>query len=140
MPIVGMKLDSITGSREKGQMGGEVKINSMPKIVSVKEITVPGVKKKAIAMGFEFTTNYDPSLGMVKVEGEVLYASDSRVKILSHWKKNKRLPKDVDIEVLNHLFRHSLLKISNIAEMLQLPPPLRFPVVRPKEDQTSYIG
>jgi hypothetical protein len=140
MPVVGMKLDSITGSRDKPQMRGEVKINSIPKIVSVKEITVPGVNKKVISMGFEFTTRYDPSLGMVKVEGEILYASDSKAKILSHWKKNKSLPKDIDIEVLNHLFRHSLLKISNIAEMLQLPPPLRFPVVRPKEDQTSYIG
>jgi len=140
MPIVGMKLDSISGSREKSQMSGEVKINTSPRIVSVKEMTVPGVKKKPIAMGFEFVTKYDPSLGEIKIEGEVLYASDSKAKILSQWKKNKRLPKDIDIEILNHLFRHCLLRISNLAEMLQLPPPLRFPVVKPKEDQTSYIG
>jgi hypothetical protein len=140
MPVVGMKLDSISGSRDKTQMKGEVKINSMPRVVSVKEITVPGMKKKVLAMGFDFVTRYDPSLGEVKVEGEILYDSGSMAKILSHWKKSKRLPKDVDIEILNHLFRHCLLRISNLAEMLQLPPPLRFPVVRPKEDQTSYIG
>ena len=140
MPIVGMKIDSISGSREKSNLKGEVKINSSPRVVSVKEITVPGMKKKVLEMGFDFLTRYDPSLGEIKVRGELLYDSESRVKILSHWKKNKRLPREVDIEVLNHLFRHCLLRMANLAEMVQLPPPLRFPIVKPREEQTSYIG
>ena len=140
MPIVGMKLDSISGSREKTHMKGEVKINSSPRVISVKEITVPGMKKKVLEMGFDFLTKYDPSLGEIQIKGELLYDSDSRAKILSHWKKSKKLPREVDIEILNHLFRHCLLRMANLAEMVQLPPPLRFPIVKPKEDQASYIG
>ncbi len=59
--------------------------------------------------------------------------SESNSKVLSSWKKDKKLPENVSVEVLNHLFRRCLLKIAGIAEELQLPPPIQLPMVRPAE-------
>ncbi len=140
MPIIGMRFNAINASRLKSEITGEVKINSTPRILSVKEITIPALKKKALTFGFEFVTKYEPGFGEIKITGEIFYTSEKMNKIIDFWKKKKKLPQEIDIELLNHLFRQCLLKISNIAEDLQLPPPLRFPVVRPKEEQTSYIG
>jgi hypothetical protein len=46
----------------------------------------------------------------------------------------------MNVEVLNHLFRQCLLKISNLADDLQLPPPIQLPRVKPKGEQENYIG
>jgi hypothetical protein len=142
MPVIGLKLDTIDAKRNKDNLTGEIKINSTPKIVSAKEIDVGAIAKKALAFGFEFITEYGPDVAKINVNGEVIYVNDERkAEILKGWKKDKKLPDDVGIEVLNHLFRHCLLKVSNIAEDLQLPPPLNFPLVKAKsEQQASYIG
>ena len=140
MPIVGIRFTKIEGSRSDKSPKGDIKINSTPRILDVKETKVPDVKK-AFSVHFEFVTRYDPELGEIKMTGDILYTADAKSKITDAWKKNKRLPQNVEIEILNHLFRHCLLKIANIAQDLQLPPPIRFPVVKPKEEaSSSYIG
>jgi hypothetical protein len=141
MPVVGLKFDGIDAKRKIETFKGEMKINTVPKIVSVKEIDVAAIGKKALAMGFEFRTEYQPDVADIQVNGEVIYVNDKeKAELLKGWKKDKKLPDAVGIEVLNHLFRHCLLKVSNIAEDLQLPPPLNFPMVKPKTDQANYIG
>jgi hypothetical protein len=141
MPVIGLKINSYDAKRMKDTFTGEMKINSSPKITEVKEIDVPSVGKKALAFAFEFGTQYGPDIADIKVSGEVIYVNDKeKAEILKGWKKDKKLPDAIGIEVLNHLFRHCLLKVSNIAEDLQLPPPLNFPLVKPKSDQASYIG
>ena len=141
MPVIGLKLDAIDAKRNKDSIAGEVKINSAPKILSVKETEVGSIGKKALAFSFVFSTDYG-EVAKITINGEVLYVDDAKkAEILKLWKKDKRLPDDVGIEVLNHLFRHCLLKVSNIAEDLQLPPPLNFPIVKAKsEQQANYIG
>ncbi len=140
MPIIGFKFESLEAKRNNTNFGGEIKINSAPKITKVSEINIPSLKKKALGMGFEFITKYDPEIGEIKVTGEVLYMAENNPQILKGWKSKKDLPEKVNIEVLNHLFRHCLLKISNLADDLQLPPPIQLPKVKPKGEQENYIG
>jgi hypothetical protein len=141
MPVIGLKFDGIDAKRKKENFKGEMKINTSPKIISLKEIDVNAIGKKALALGFEFSTQYNPEIAEVKVNGEIIYVNEKqKSEILKNWKKNKKLPDNVGIEVLNHLFRHCLLKVATIAEDLQLPPPLNFPVIKPKTDQANYIG
>jgi hypothetical protein len=67
---------------------------------------------------------------------------------LKNWEKNKKLPKEVEIEVKNFLFRKCLTIGVNLSENMQLPPPLIFPrvmskpaqVVSKQEQDLSYIG
>lgn len=140
MPIIGMKFTNIEGKRSSDKSTSEIKINSTPKIVSVKEIDVPAMNKKALSLGFDFVTKYDPNMGEVKMSGDIIYVSDKNAKILKDWKAKKGLPESMNMEVLNYLFRTCLLKISNIASDLQLPPAVQLPRVRPKSEQSSYIG
>jgi predicted transcriptional regulator len=61
--------------------------------------------------------------------------AENNTKILAQWKKDKTLPEDASVEVLNQLFRKCLLKVSNIAEELQLPIPIQIPRVSAKEKE-----
>ena len=140
MPVIGLTFRSIEAKREKTAVTGEIKVNSTPKINSVKEANVPTLKKKALSLDFDFVTKYSPDMGEVKISGDIMYLTDKNAQILKQWKKEKKLPEDVSIEILNHLFRRCLIKITYIAEDLQLPPPIAMPRVKPKTEEASYIG
>jgi len=141
MPVIGLKFGSFSGKREKELINEKVNINSTPRITEIKETSVPNIAKKVLSFSFEFITAYEPDVGVISVTGDVLFVDDNSSKILSDWKKKKELPADISTEVLNFLFRRCLLKISNIAEDLQLPPPIGFPKVKPTEKQeTDYVG
>ena len=51
MPIIGFKFESLEAKRNNTNFGGEIKINSAPKINTVKEINIPSLKKK-LQQGF----------------------------------------------------------------------------------------
>ena len=142
MPVIGLRFESFEGKREKMLENTPVKINSTPRITEIKEIDIPNVAKNALAFTFEFITSYDPDIGIIKVTGEVLAVEKNYQKILADWKKKKELPTEISTEVLNYLFRRCLLKISNIAEDLQLPPAVGFPKVKQteKQESTDYVA
>ena len=132
MPIIGMNFKSMEAKREKGA-GGEIKVNSTPKVTDMKEVNIPSLNKKALSMSFEFITKYDPEIAEIKIGGEIMYLAEKNEPILNQWKKKKSLPEEVSVEVLNHLFRRCLLKIAYMADDLQLPPPVQIPRVKPSE-------
>ncbi len=140
MPVIGFNLCEIEGKRAKEAKEGEIKVNSTPRITEVKETELQALGKKALSMDFEFVTAYDPELGSIKLGGEVMYLAEDNKKALEEWKKSKTLPEDMSIEVLNHIFRHCLIKIANMAEDLQLPPPIQIPRVRPSDKNMEYKG
>ncbi|MEM5801846.1 MAG: hypothetical protein QXQ18_00455 [Candidatus Aenigmatarchaeota archaeon] len=146
MPILGYSLKSIVAER-KGNPVGRIDISSTPLIKTVEERTVNILgKQTALGITFEFETEYKPDVAKIKMSGELLFASEDSKKILKDWKKEKKLPEKIDIEIKNFLFRKCLGLGLSISEELQLPPPILFPIIIPKEKQeekekkTEYIG
>ncbi len=133
MPIIGLSYKKIEARKEGGTVRQEVKVNSTPIISSVKEVTVSNLTKKALSIGFEFITKYDPGFATIIIEGSLMYMADSNKPILDEFEKNKKLPEKTSLEVLNYLFRHCLLKASLLADDLQLPPPMPMPKITPKK-------
>jgi len=134
MPIIGLSFNSVEAKKDKEQrIRDEVKINSVPRINDIKEITLSTIgSRKALSMDFEFETTYMPKVGEIKLTGELLYLSDQHKEILKHWEKERKIPEKQSLEIINYLFKKCLIKISNIAEDLQLPLPIPMPVVKPK--------
>ena len=134
MPIVGLSFNLVEAKRDKGQkIRAEIKVNSVPRINDMKEVTLSTLgNKKVLSLAFEFVTTYNPRVGEIKIGGDLLYLADDNKKLLKQWEKEKKLPEKPSLEILNYLFRRCLLKVSNIAEDLQLPPPLPMPTIKPK--------
>ena len=143
MPVIALNFKSFEAKRNPQPMSGEIKINSTPKILDVQETTLREFDKKAISLSFEFVTSYEPDIGTIRVEGDLIYTGDKAPQAVAQWAKKKSVPEDVSVEILNHLFRRCLLKISVMAEDLQLPPPLNLPRVQMKDKDkkdADYIG
>lgn len=133
MPIVGFAINSLSADK-KGQIKESINVNSVPTIKSVTSAEADIFKaKKALKIDFDFLINYDPQIAQIKMSGNVMYVGGDAKKILNKWKKDKSLPKDMDVEVKNFLFRKCLVLGLNLSEDLQLPPPLFFPRIVPKK-------
>ncbi len=133
MAIIGLSFKAIEGRREPEQVKTEIKVNSVPRINDVRMMKVSSLGKEVLSLDFEFVTAYNPKIGEVKINGDLLYMAKDNKAVLEKWNKEKKLPEDSSLEVLNYLFRRCLLKVSNIAEDLQLPPPIPLPKIKPKQ-------
>lgn len=134
MAIIGLSFDTFEAKRDKEQkIRAEIKVNSVPRINDMKEVSISTIgNKKVLSLNFEFVTDYDPKVGEIKIGGNLLYMTEDNKKLLKQWDKEKKLPEKPSLEILNYLFRRCLLKVSNIAEDLQLPPPIPMPTIKPK--------
>ncbi len=87
-----------------------------------------------------FTCSYEPKFGKIWLSGVLFSMSKEPKELSKQWKKEKKLPEPVSMEILNHLFRRCLIKTAQISEDLQLPPPIQMPRVVPKKAEASYVG
>jgi len=134
MPILGFNINAISGKRNEKPVSGEININSVPKIINIEKKDI-GVLKDIISITFDFSSVYEPEVGEIKFEGEVLYQADDVKKVMKTWKDDKKMDDDIAVEVFNSIFRRCLTRAAVISEELRLPPPIRFPVVLPKEQE-----
>lgn len=132
MPIIGLNYTKINAERKSVKKVTGIKINTVPKITDVKKTTLVGLGKgaEALTIGFEIESKFDPAIGNIEIVGNLLYSTNNSKKILSSWKKDKTLPKENHIEVLNHIFRKTTVQALQLADILQLPPPLNLPRIR----------
>ena len=143
--IVGFSIKSIVAER-KNIPKGRIDINSTPKIVSITKSKREFINKDTpLSIEFEFFTRYEPDIGIIKIMGNVFYISKKMNDIIKTWNKEKKIRKEVDMEIKNFLFRKCLSIGLNLSENMQLPPPLMFPRVVPKtflnkKADLKYIG
>ena len=133
MTIIGINLNSIKAEVKNRVVKGNLNINSTPNIKSIEKRNV--LDMEAIAIEFEFETKYEPDIASISIAGELVYNTDDAKKLLKKWKDDKKLPEEIAVEILNVIFRKCLTKAIVLSEDIGIPPPLSFPVVRPKEDE-----
>jgi len=145
LPIIGFHIRFISAVK-KSLPKGRIDVNSTPSIVSVNKTQI-GFKEKedALDIGFNFVTKYEPDLGEIKIEGNVMYVGSKMKETLNSWKKEKKLAPEVDVEVKNFIFRKCLTIGINLSENMNMPPPLMFPTVvlnkkEKNESDMRYIG
>ncbi|HLD83481.1 MAG TPA: hypothetical protein VI979_01345 [archaeon] len=129
MPIIAVNFDRIDARNSGKAPAGNVNVNSSPRINAIKmHAGLLGIKN-LLSITYSFDTKYEPEVGRLTIEGEVLYASDKAKEILEKWDKEKKLDDDMAVEVLNAIFRRCLAKSVEICSDVRLPPPMQFPNV-----------
>lgn len=130
MPIIGFNLRKIEAEKKKNPLG-KVNIANTPKILKMESMDMNNNLSKdlnkAIRVEYEFITEYEPKIGSIKFEGDLVYFDPKQDEILKAWKKDKSIPEMMMLEILNYMFRKFITKSLSIAEELQLPPSIPFP-------------
>ncbi len=137
MAILGISLKNIKGEiNEKVTPDGDINVSSTPTIESVskKDLDLFSMKD-VLAIEFRFKTAYEPKIGEIVMEGEVLYQTDKTKDVINRWKKEKKMEEGLATEILNAIFRKCLTQAIAVAHELRLPPPIVFPVVRAQKEE-----
>lgn len=137
-----MNIKSIDAKKYEEVTSG-IKVNSNTNLKEVKEHDLKSLNKKALSIEFEFITRYlserEKKVAEILISGDVILVDDKYKKILEDWKKDKKLPEDINIQVINVIFNKCSKKSIMLSDDLQLPSPVPLPFARKKEE-SKYIG
>lgn len=141
MPIVGFNFLKISAEK-KNAIAPEGKVN-IANDVSIKDVEEANFgKNKGLKLTYSFSSNYNPDLGKIELEGDVFFTDKEKVvkDMLDSWKKNKKLPEEVMINILDFLLIKCNTQSIILSKDLNLPPPIPFPKVDRSKAGKEYIG
>lgn len=134
-------------SAEKGEPSkGKIDINNNVSIKDVQEDSFSLGKDKqqdVLRFLFEFTSKYEPNVGSILFEGELLYMEEQKKakEIIGNWKKDKKLPKEMMAGLLNTILTKCNVQALILSQQVNLPPPIPLPKVQMQQQaEKNYIG
>lgn len=134
---------------------GKISVNNNVTLKEVVESDVSFGKQKqnAVSFKFEFTSQYDPSIGLIKFEGDVLYIDEPKYikEILASWKNEKKIKKELMAGIINVILTKCNIEAMILSQQINLPSPIPLPKVgmvqegqsedkSKKEKYKEYIG
>ena len=134
MPIVGFNFDKISVER-KGKITGKLNIKQSTGIKTVEqEKLLLGTPEEVLKFGFEYKIDYE-KVGEINLLGHVLFLEEpKKIKaILDQWKKDKNIERTIMEQVVNTILYKCTIKSLNLAQEINLPPPIKLPMVEPKK-------
>ena len=142
--IVGFGFTKLSAEKNSAA-SGKIDINNNVSVKEAKEDSffMGKDKQSIIKFIFEFTSKYEPEIGTILFEGEVLYLDEPKKikEILSSWKKDKKVPKEIMAGLLNTILTKCNVQALILSQEINLPPPIPMPKVQmapPPEE--NYIG
>lgn len=137
MTIVKINLHKINAERNPKAKGGQISIKNNVSVKDVTEMPFAVEGKKALQFNFSFVCNYEPNLGKIDVEGQVVYVED-KVKIdeiKKSWDKNKNVDMAVMEQIVNASLHKGNVQAIKISDEVNLPSPFKMPQVRAPENK-----
>lgn len=139
MAIVGFSFTKILAEK-RGPIKGRVSIKNNVSILGVEDAGFSMAKeKKGLRIKFAFDSTYEPEIGVIRFEGEVLLLEEAKVaaSILERWAKEKALPAQMVAPILNQVLDRSNIQALVTARELNLPSPIQLPRVTLKKGVTG---
>ena len=135
MAIVKINLHKVNAERNLEAAGGQIRINNNVSIKNVEDMAFDMEGKKGLKFTFTFNCSYEPELGKIEVEGQILFV-DTAAKIIEvkkSWDENKRIPVDIMEQVVNAALHKGNIQAIKISEEVSLPSPLPLPKVKTEQ-------
>jgi hypothetical protein len=132
MPIVGFNFNKIIAEKNN-KIIGKVDIKNNLSIKSIEQEKIALEKSEEILkFNFEYVISYEPSIGKIAINGNVLYMAESKKikEILNEWKKEKKLSKELAPKILNTILAKCNIKALTLSQEVSLPPHLKMPFVK----------
>lgn len=143
MPIIGFNFTKINVERKEGAAGKvSIKNNVTVKGVEETNLALGKEKQNALKILFEFTSKYEPKIGNILIEGDLMFMGETKKvkEIMDNWSKNKKIPKDVMGNILNTILTRCNIQALILSQDVNLPPPIPLPKVQPDATEKGYIG
>jgi len=132
MGIIGFNFSKINVEKLKA-VSGKVNISNNVALKDVETMKLPDAvnKQSGLRFIFNFVSKYEPGVGHIELQGEVLYfeKSDKIKQILNDWKKSKKVEGKVMESVMNTILAKCNIQALILSRDINLPPPVQLPKV-----------
>ena len=78
---------------------------------------------------FHYTASYGP-VGMIKIEGTLMFQSDDARQVAKEWTQTRKMPNQIASHIHTAVMHSCVPEAVGIAKDLGLPPPIPLPQVR----------
>lgn len=132
MGIIGFNFSKINVEKIK-PVSGKVNISNNVALRDVESMKLPDAvnNQSGLRFLFNFVSKYEPGVGHIELQGEVLYfeKNDKTKAILDGWKKNKKIEGKVMESVMNTILAKCNIQALILSRDINLPPPVQLPKV-----------
>ena len=139
MAIISFNFTKMVAERNEKSKGGKININNNISIknVELSETAINAKDQKLLRFEFEFKSSYNPDLGSIKLEGDVLMLEEQKKveDIEKGWKKNKTLPAEIMQQVLSAALNKCNIQALILSQQINLPAPIPLPKVETKKKE-----
>jgi hypothetical protein len=139
---INLKYTSLEVSK-KAEPVGHVEINNNSSITSVESV------EGKVAVGFSFTSIYEPNVGAIKITGKLTIddSPENMERAVKEWEASgrKNLPADIAENIHNSIIFNCVTEAVILAREIQLPPPMPMPHItitdklKQHEETGNYI-
>jgi len=129
--IVGFNIDSLDASKESSAQGN-LQVNYTPKITEVESVKVNAFDEEVARINYDFKVGYNAGgseAARINMSGNVLWKGQLD-EIMDSWEEDEELPEDVQVPLMNELYRKLLSESVGVANSLGLLPPIPTPKVK----------
>lgn len=130
MTIAGFAFTKLL-TEKKAAAKGQVNINTHISLTSAEEIdfVMGNIKQKGIKVAYDYRNSYEPDLGTLIINGEILHLSDQKrhEELMSEWKKAKKFADDVMAELYDLISIRCSVQAIQLSSIVGLPPPVPIP-------------
>lgn len=125
MSIVQAKITKIEAQVNAGSKGEKISVSNNIKLSNVEAMNLETGGKKGVRVTFNFESKYTPSIGSIKLEGQIMYVSESEKidSMLEKWNSEKKIETDLHMSLTKAALTKSHLKAIKIADELGLATP-----------------
>lgn len=86
-------------------------------------------KNDVASIDFQYTASYGP-VGLIKLEGSLLFENKDAKKIAVNWNETRKMPDDIASNVHTAIMHACVPEAVGISKDLGLPPPIPLPQVK----------
>lgn len=126
MKIRNIQLKSIEARKYIGQ-------NERPKQVRIDHnsnfTNITNIEGERATIEFQYTASYGP-VGVIKLEGSLVFEEKDVNKIVKGWKETRKMPDQIASQIHTAIMHACVPQAVGIAKDLGLPPPIPLPQVR----------
>lgn len=126
MKIKNIQLKSIEARRyiELDERPKQVRIDHNSSITHMSDISENQAK-----IEFQYTASFGP-IGIIKLEGILVYENDDAKKVAKEWNNSRKMPDETASRLHTAIMHASVPQAVGLAKDLGLPPPIPLPQVR----------
>lgn len=137
MKIRNIQLKTIEARRytDRNEKPRQIRIDHNSQVIQIKDKS----DNQAI-IEFQYTASYG-AVGMIKIEGSLLYENHDARKIAKEWLDKRKMPDQIASQIHTAVMHSCVPEAVGIAKDLGLPPPIPLPQVKlgtnPKKGQAG---